>query len=87
MVSQHLYLMKTPIENVIDELLDIRQQYFSQNQIATDTLDGILKILTKALDDESAVIKYAFDHGKRAYKNNRYYEDTEKWFADKFGEK
>ena len=56
--------MKTPIENVIDELLDIRQHYFSQNQVATDTLDGILKILTKAfvsLISEVALVFISFN--------------------------
>lgn len=55
--------MKTPIEKAIDELLDIRQQYFSENRVATDTLDGILKILTNHLDDEKEELLGAWKTG------------------------
>lgn len=55
--------MKTPIEKAIDELLDIRQEYFSENKVATDTLDGILKILTGYLDEEKSELLGAWKTG------------------------
>lgn len=75
--------MKTPIENAIDELLDIRQQYFSQNQIATDTLDGILKVLTNHLEQEEYELKFAFTSGR----DGVLHKDCEKWFESRFRDK
>lgn len=55
--------MKTPIEKMIDELLDIRHYHFSENKVATETLDGILKVMTSYLDLEKSEMMEAWKSG------------------------
>lgn len=76
--------MKTTIEKAIDELLDVRHQYFSENKIATDTLDGILKILTGYLDYEKEELMMAWKDGFNKGAADITTTTAKSWYLNKY---
>lgn len=76
--------MKTPIEKSIDELLDVRHQYFSENKIAMDTLDGILKILTGYLDYEKEELMMAWKEGFNKGASSSNTTTARSWYNHKY---